>query len=259
MHLEIFMYMARNNKYVSFPFLSNFFPSYTIRMSTDSLQMKQIDFERAATRGDLETVKQYLADPDLHGCELGKVQYMCLHTFISEGLIDMVKCLITHPRWVKHSTRGEYEYTYGSMDNCSIVHAYDEGHYDIVRLLMKYGIGDPNTLLRLLRKAACDNNSKILRLLLRDSRVDLSDGGSNIPIEHAAEHENLALISALIADPRVQAAPMSDKVRSLIVPALNGAAMYRRGHAVHAWYALRAARRARAAARRAAAAAVTSE
>jgi ankyrin repeat protein len=283
------------------------------RAKNSEWRAKKIKHEalgRAAVYGDLDTVKKYIADPDLRDWDLNEsLRFACatghteivkyiiadyriteisfvdfilacenghadvvstlldhgsvnlkdfqdsyLNEAIRKGKANVVHRLITHPLWVKPYIRDGCK-----MDDNSIQIAARLGHYSIVHLFIKYGIGDPSTNNNsLLCGAAYDNNNEIVQLLLNDNRVDASVRGSNIPIEYAAEHRNLSMICALIADPRVQASPMSDKVRSLIIPALNEAAIYRRRHAVHAWYALRTARRARAAARRAAAAAVTS-
>ena len=198
----------------------------------------------AVARGDLDLVERLLAHPRMYDyssmysagmLEFGSAeahhvekrkQVMGEHLFdaASVGHVEIIKMLLKDSRVDP-----------AAFENKAIIAAAQEGHDRVLRMLLKDGRADPGLDNNKALWGACHfNHSRAVKHLLDDPRVDPSVGGTNKPIECAAEHDNVSVLRALIKYPRVYTSPLSDKVRALVEPTLAGSAWWRRRHAVHA-------------------------
>ena len=87
--------------------------------------------------------------------------------------------------------------------NEAIQYASQNGHIDIVRLLLKDPRVDPSDLKNYAIQLASQNGHiDVVRLLLDDPRVDPSDD-NNLAIQYASEYGHIDVIKLLLDDSRV--------------------------------------------------------
>ena len=231
-------------------------------MDTDQ---KQFEIASAATDGNLETVQRLAVDPDLELC-------VVLENACQRGHTTIVAFLLDHPRLfsklsyhiasefrgirraeIATKLLGEYlddasfrghadivalllkdpRTDPSRYENTAVTSAARKGHKNIVQMLLEDRRADPAIDSHsALWTAAWGNHSNVVNLLLDDPRVDPSTCGTNSPIEGAAKHKNVSVLSRLIKYPRVYTSPVPETARARIEPALIHSAWSRRRHVV---------------------------
>jgi hypothetical protein len=198
--------------------------------------------------GDLETVQRLLADPRVGPCS------KAIRASSMTGHIDVVRLLMADAHNIRFGPLGVHSLNMLIVDGHAAVlqvlleddrdrlvldddrlrRSSEDGHVDVVRLLLAYGRADPSAAKsRTIRGSSQHGHTEVVKLLLADGRADPASC-DNEAIRVSKENGHADVVRLLEADPRVDssAMPLPRRTSRLGHERTNGNFIFEGEHAV---------------------------